>query len=94
MLNAAGLNQLEDSIMLYRGAGCEVCGGDGYLGRTAIHEVLIVDEELKDLIFHQSSPVKVKEAATKKGFESIRFDAVKKLVSGVIALEEYIRVLG
>ncbi len=94
MLNAAGLNQLEDSIMLYRGAGCEVCGGDGYLGRTAIHEILIVDEELKDLIFHQSSPVKVKEAATKKGFESIRFDAVKKLVSGVIALEEYIRVLG
>jgi type IV pilus assembly protein PilB len=94
MLNAAGLNQLEDSIMLYRGSGCEACGGDGYLGRTAIHEILVVDEELKDLIFDQASPVKVKEAATKKGFESIRFDAVKKLVSGVIALEEYLRVLG
>jgi type II secretory ATPase GspE/PulE/Tfp pilus assembly ATPase PilB-like protein len=94
MLTAAGLAQLEDSIVLYRGRGCEVCGGDGYLGRTAIHEILIVDEELKDLIFHQSSPVKVKEMAAKKGFESIRFDAAKKLVSGVISLEEYLRVLG
>lgn len=94
MLNAAGLNQLEDSILLYRGSGCEVCGGDGYLGRTAIHEILVVDEDLKDLIFHQASPVKVKEVAVKKGFETIRFDAVKKLVSGVIALEEYLRVLG
>jgi len=94
MLNTAGLNQLEDSIMLYRGVGCEVCGGDGYLGRTTIHEILVVDEELKDLVFHQASPIKLKEAATKKGFETIRFDAVKKLVSGVISLEEYLRVLG
>jgi type IV pilus assembly protein PilB len=94
MLTAAGLAQLEDSIILYRGRGCDVCGGDGYLGRTAIHEILIVDEELKDLIFHQASPVKVKEMAVKKGFESIRFDAAKKLVSGVISLEEYLRVLG
>ncbi len=94
MLTAAGLNQLEDSIVLFRGRGCEVCGGDGHLGRTAIHEVLVVDEELKDLIYHQSSPVKVKEVATKKGFESIRFDAAKKLVSGVISLDEYLRVLG
>jgi len=94
MLTAAGLNQLEDSIVLFRGRGCDVCGGDGYLGRTAIHEVLVVDEELKDLIFHQESPIKVKETATKKGFETIRFDAAKKLVSGTISLEEYLRVLG
>jgi type IV pilus assembly protein PilB len=94
MLSAAGLTQLEDSIVLFRGRGCDVCGGDGHLGRTAIHEVLVVDEELKDLIYHQASPVKVKETAAKKGFESIRFDAVKKLVSGVISLDEYLRVLG
>ncbi|MFA5832330.1 MAG: ATPase, T2SS/T4P/T4SS family [Bacteroidota bacterium] len=94
MMNAAGLSQLEDSIVLYRGRGCEVCGGDGHLGRTAIHEVLIVEEELKDLIFNEASPVKVKESAVKKGFEGIRFDAAKKLVSGIISLEEYLRVLG
>jgi type II secretory ATPase GspE/PulE/Tfp pilus assembly ATPase PilB-like protein len=94
MLTAAGLAQLEDSIVLYRGRGCDICGGDGYLGRTAIHEILIVDEEMKDHIFHEASPVKVKESAVKKGFESIRFDAAKKLVSGVISLEEYLRVLG
>ncbi|MFZ4621156.1 MAG: GspE/PulE family protein [Bacteroidota bacterium] len=94
MLSAAGLTQLEDSIVLFRGRGCEVCGGDGHLGRTAIHEILVVDEELKDMIYHQASPIKVKETAAKKGFESLRFDAVKKLVSGVISLDEYLRVLG
>lgn len=94
MLQAAGLGQLEDSIILFRGRGCDICGGDGYLGRTAIHEVLVLDEELKDMIFHQASPVKVKEAAAKKGFESIRFDAAKKLVSGIISLDEFLRVLG
>jgi type II secretory ATPase GspE/PulE/Tfp pilus assembly ATPase PilB-like protein len=94
MLTASGLSQLEDSIILYRGAGCDMCGGDGHLGRTAIHEVLIVDEDLKDMIFNEASPVKVKETAMKKGFESIRFDAAKKLVSGIISLEEYLRVLG
>lgn len=94
MLNAAGLQQLEDSIVLYRGKGCDVCNGDGYLGRTAIHEVLVADEEIKDLIFHQASPMKIKEAATKKGFETLRFDAAKKLVSGIISLDEYLRILG
>jgi len=94
MLNAAGLQQLEDSIVLYRGKGCDICGGDGHLGRTAIHEVLVADEEVKDLIFHQASPLKLKEAAVKKGFETLRFDAAKKLVSGIISLEEYLRILG
>ncbi len=94
MLMSTGLSQLEHSLILYKGKGCDICGGDGYYGRTAIHEVLMVDEELKDLIFNQASPVKVKESAVKKGFESIRFDAAKKLVTGVISLEEYLRVLG
>ena len=94
MLTAAGLGQLEDSIVLFRGRGCDICGGDGHLGRTAIHEVLVMDEEMKDLVFNNISPVKLKETATKKGFESIRFDAAKKLVLGIISLEEYLRVLG
>jgi type IV pilus assembly protein PilB len=93
-LTVAGLQQLEDSIMLYRGKGCEACDGDGYLGRTAIHEVLLIDDEIKDLIFNQASPTKLREAAVKKGFESLRFDSAKKLVSGIISLEEYMRILG
>ncbi|MEW5797943.1 MAG: GspE/PulE family protein [Bacteroidota bacterium] len=94
MLQSAGLSQLEGSIVLYRGKGCDVCGGDGYFGRTAIHEVLVVDEPVKDLLFQQVSPVKLKETAAKKGFETLRFDAAKKLVSGIISLEEYLRVVG
>jgi type IV pilus assembly protein PilB len=94
ILTSAGLEQLVGSLILYRGKGCEKCGGDGYLGRTALHEVLIIDDEMRDLIFQQASLTKLKEAARAKGFESIRFDAAKKLVSGIISVEEYFRVLG
>jgi type II secretory ATPase GspE/PulE/Tfp pilus assembly ATPase PilB-like protein len=94
ILATAGLEQLVGSMILYRGKGCEKCDGDGYLGRTALHEVLIVDDDLRDLIFQQASLTKLKEVARTKGFESIRFDAAKKLVSGVISVEEYFRVLG
>ncbi|MBW7887740.1 MAG: Flp pilus assembly complex ATPase component TadA [Bacteroidetes bacterium] len=90
----AGLSQLDGSIVLFRGKGCEVCGGDGYLGRTAIHEVLVIDEEMRDLIFKQASLVKLREYAMQKGFESIHFDAAKKLITGIISMDEYLRVLG
>jgi type IV pilus assembly protein PilB len=94
ILTSAGLEQLVGSLILYRGKGCEKCGGDGYLGRTALHEVLIIDDDMRDLIFQQASLTKLKEAARARGFESIRFDAAKKLVSGLISVEEYFRVLG
>ena len=93
-LTNAGLAQLDGSIVLFRGRGCEKCGGDGYLGRTAIHEVLVIDEELRDLIFKQASLGKLREAAVQKGFEPLRFDAAKKLVAGIISMDEYLRVLG
>lgn len=93
-LHDAGLSQLGDAITLFKGKGCENCSGDGHLGRIAIHEVLAIDEELKDLIYNQASPVRLREAANKKGFESIRVDAAKKLMAGVIALDEYLRVIG
>ena len=93
-LHVAGLSQLGATVTLFKGKGCEYCGGDGYLGRIAIHEVLVVDEELKDHIYNQSSPVRLREAATKNGLESLRFDAAKKLMAGVISLDEYLRVIG
>jgi type II secretory ATPase GspE/PulE/Tfp pilus assembly ATPase PilB-like protein len=93
-LHDAGLSQLGDAITLFKGKGCENCSGDGHLGRIAIHEVLAIDDELKDLIYNQASPVRLREAANKKGFESIRVDAAKKLMAGVIALDEYLRVIG
>jgi type IV pilus assembly protein PilB len=94
MLAAIGLEQLDGSLTLFRGKGCEVCGGDGYLGRTAIHEVVVIDEEIRDLIYQQASLIRLREVAKAKGLEAIRFDAAKKLVAGIISVEEFLRVLG
>jgi len=78
----------------FKGKGCELCGGTGYRERTGIHEILIIDDRLRDLIYRQASFLELKEAAYASGFEDLRTDAIKKAIIGVTAPEEVIRSLG
>jgi type II secretory ATPase GspE/PulE/Tfp pilus assembly ATPase PilB-like protein len=78
----------------YEGKGCEICDGSGYHGRTGIHEVLIVDDHLRDLIYRQASFIELKESAYAHGFEDIRADALKKATSGITTIDEVLRAVG
>lgn len=78
----------------YRGKGCEKCEGTGYYGRTAVSEVLVVGDEIRDLIAQQASISKLKEAALTAGFENIYQDAMKKVTSGETTIAEFSRVIG
>jgi type II secretory ATPase GspE/PulE/Tfp pilus assembly ATPase PilB-like protein len=77
-----------------RGKGCEACKGTGYDGRTAVHEIVIVNDYIRDLIYQQDSILKLKGAALEAGFENIRIDAAKKVASGVVSVAEFARALG
>ena len=88
------LQMLSTQKKFFRGKGCEKCGGSGYNGRTAIHEVLLVNDQIRDLIYQQASILKLKEAARLSGFEDIFQDAVKKVTSGVTTIQEFERALG
>ena len=77
-----------------RGKGCAQCDGTGYAGRTAIHEILLIEDQLRDLIYQQATMLKLKEAAIAAGFESIQQDAAKKVMGGVISVAEFVRTLG
>ncbi len=88
------LNMLSEQKTFYRGKGCEKCEGSGYSGRTAIHEVLIINDQLRDLIYQQASILKLKEAARLSGFEDIFQDAVKKVNNGITTIQEFERALG
>jgi type IV pilus assembly protein PilB len=90
-LARAGLSQGDD-LPLARGAGCEWCGQTGYRGRTGVFEILAIDAAMHDLIGDRADSRRIREAAARSGFKSIRDDAVSKAVLGQTTLEEVIRV--
>lgn len=78
--------------MLYKGAGCDKCGGSGYYGRIGIFEVLRVTEKIARLIMERADATMVEKAATDDGMIIMKQDGYLKVLDGVTTLEEVIRV--
>lgn len=70
----------------YKGVGCEKCNYSGVIGRLPIHEVLIVDSEIRKLITEEASSERIASAAEKKGFVSMYADAIRLVELGEITL--------
>lgn len=77
---------------LYRGRGCSHCHKTGYYGRLPVHEVVIVDEDLRAMIGRGSSASALKEHLGSTDFLDLRSDAVDRLVKGKTTLQEVMRV--
>jgi len=73
---------------LYRGVGCERCNGTGYKGRYAIHELMVVDDDIRKAIVEGKSATEIKELARKKGMKTLREDGIYKAMQGITTLEE------
>ena len=91
-LNTVRLNTQIEGIKFYRGAGCDNCKHTGYKGRTGIHEILVVDEKIRELIVNRASVGIIREEAAKTGFKDMRFDGLKKVIAGITTVEELLRV--
>ena len=77
--------------VFYKGKGCHRCNNTGYFERIGIHEVLMIDDSLRDMIIKRSSSSQIKEFAVKeKGMLTLRDDAILKVVEGITTLEEAI----
>jgi len=79
-------------MTLRAGRGCGHCRGTGYRGRKAIAEVLIVDDEMRELLAGRESPRRVKAAAAAKGFRALRTVAMDVVARGETSIEELNRV--
>jgi len=86
--------KLPKDQVYYRGVGCHSCQGKGYLGRVAVCEILYVDEEIVDKIMHEHSLFEIQALAIKKGFKSLRENAINKVLKGITTVEEIKRVVG
>ncbi|MFI5304679.1 MAG: GspE/PulE family protein [Nitrospiria bacterium] len=87
-----GLEELEgEEILFYKGKGCSQCKKKGYKGRIGIHEVILVDEKLREMIIESASLETMKEAAFENGFTEMRLDGIKKMLAGLTTSEEVLR---
>lgn len=77
---------------LYKsGQGCEKCFGHGYKDRLAIHELLVMDDEMKQLIIKTQDASTIKKAAVHAGMRTLRQSAVSKVLDGLTSMEEAIQ---
>jgi type II secretory ATPase GspE/PulE/Tfp pilus assembly ATPase PilB-like protein len=91
-LIARDLGMNVGDVKIFSGKGCSNCNSTGFFGRTAIYEILLVDELVKDLILKKASSDQIKKVALSRGMRTLRQDGWKKTISGVTTLEEVIRV--
>jgi general secretion pathway protein E len=82
----------DEPITLYRATGCELCGDTGYVGRTAILEVLVMSEAIKQLVLQRTDVGEISRAASSQGMISMRDDGLRKVVAGETTIEEVLRV--
>jgi general secretion pathway protein E len=74
------------------GQGCGQCRGTGYKGRKAVAELLVLDEEIKEMLLEQQPVRKIREAARARGMQSLREAALAAVSRGETTLEEINRV--
>ncbi|OGP80732.1 MAG: type II secretion system protein GspE [Deltaproteobacteria bacterium RBG_13_65_10] len=72
--------------------GCEKCMGTGYLGRTAIYELMLVDDTIRALILKNADSSTIKRAALTNGMMTLRMDGARRVLAGITTIEEVLRV--
>lgn len=76
----------------YEGVGCDRCRSTGYQGRTAIHEIMLIDDDLRQLISNHSATSGIQMESFRKGMLDLRSDGLVKASEGVTTVQEVLRV--
>lgn len=75
---------------IYVPVGCDKCN-DGYLGRMAVFEIMIVDEKMKEMINEKVSVNKIKDYAVSQGMHTLAHEIIELVENGNTSIEEYYR---
>jgi len=87
------LNLTPDRVMgrrFHRGTGCEYCRGTGYSGRSAIYEIMLADDVIRELIMKRASTNALREAARKRGMRTLRESGLMCIYDGMTTIEEVV----
>jgi general secretion pathway protein E/type IV pilus assembly protein PilB len=81
-----------DIKTVWKGSGCEDCRGTGYRGRQGVFELLVVDDEMRDMILKRESANRLKKYAIDHGMQTLRDDGWDRVRAGVTTAEEVLRI--
>lgn len=77
---------------IYRSVGCRECRNVGYAGRMGIYELLVANDEIRQLALERKSSWEIRKEAVKSGMRTLRMDAWDKVVAGDTSVDEVLRV--
>jgi type IV pilus assembly protein PilB len=90
---AGGISRLPSNATWVTGRGCDACQQLGSRGRLAIHELLVVNDEIRDLVSRRASEHAIRKAARNAGMRTLIEDGIFKAAQGLTTLEDVVRVV-
>ncbi len=75
----------------FRGVGCENCNHSGYKARMAIHEIMALDDEIKELVMRHASTAGLRAESRKRGMKTLRQSGLLGIYDGATTIEEVVR---
>jgi type IV pilus assembly protein PilB len=75
-------------VQVFRAQGCERCNRLGYLGRIAIHEMVLINDALRAAIIQKAPVSVIREQAVRDGFTNLHYDGIKKVLRGLTTFDE------
>lgn len=79
---------------IYRPKGCPNCKNTGYLGRLAVLEILVVNNELRKMIAQRAHDVELEDFAIQQGMKTLKMSCMRHILEGNTSIEEQVRILG
>jgi len=83
-----------ETDQIYKGVGCRRCRNKGYIGRIAVHELLVVNDELRDAVVAGKSIGELRRIALANGMITLRHDGFRKVREGITSVEEIMHIAG
>jgi general secretion pathway protein E len=68
--------------------GCSQCNQKGYIGRTLIGELLVIDDDIRSLIMQRKDGASIRREAVSKGMKTFRDHGIQKVLAGITTMEE------
>ena len=86
------LLKMKEPAPLYKGTGCPYCNNTGYKGRSAIHEILLMTREIREIINRGGSVDQIRQAALRGGTTTLRDSCTELVLAGITTVEELLKV--
>lgn len=87
------LVDVDENAQVYEGKGCEICRFTGYLGRTGIHEVMLMTEQIREMVINRASSQQIRQRAIEtQSMKTLRQNGMQKVLMGLTTYNEVLRV--